>query len=90
MLFLLLYALAPAGDFFLKKATKMAKEQELKDHEIKFKVTETLLEDAIVSGRLQGFKDRSEYMTYLLKKDIYGMLAQLNITRSRRFDPGHE
>ena len=53
----------------------------IKDCELKAKVTEQEHDDFLIAARQLGFSTRSEYLRYLICRELYGISSQLQITR---------
>ena len=51
------------------------------DCELKAKVTEQTHDDFLIAARHLGFSSRSEFLRYLIERELYGVSAQLQITR---------
>jgi hypothetical protein len=51
------------------------------DTEIKTYVEEKVHEDVLVMYRARGFKNKTEYVRWLIHQDLYGSMAQLQINR---------
>ena len=51
------------------------------DTELKCKVTEDTHDDFLVAARHLGFSTRSEFLRYLVHRELYGISGQLQITR---------
>lgn len=51
------------------------------DCELKAKVTEQVHDDFLIAARHLGFSTRSEFLRYLIERELYGISAQLQITR---------
>lgn len=54
---------------------------ELHDCELKAKVSEKVHDDFLIAARQLGFSDRSKFLRYLVERELYGVSAQLEITR---------
>lgn len=51
------------------------------DCELKTKVTEQVHDDFLIAAKHLGFKDRSEYLRFIISRELYGISSQLQITR---------
>jgi hypothetical protein len=51
------------------------------DATLETKVTEEIHDDFMIAARHLGFKTRSEFLRYLVIRELYGVSAQLQITR---------
>lgn len=51
------------------------------DCELKAKVTEQEHDDFLIAARQLGFHTRSEYLRYLIRRELYGVSSQLQISR---------
>jgi hypothetical protein len=57
----------------------MANDHDLR--ELKARVSEEIHDDFLLSGKKLGFKTRTEYLTWVILKELYGVVPQLQITR---------
>ena len=55
--------------------------KEIKDSELKAKVTTTVHDDFLIAGKHLGFHDRSAYLRFIIHRELYGINSQLHITR---------
>ena len=53
----------------------------MNDCELKAKVTEKTHDDFLIAAKHLGFTSRSEFLRYLVERELYGISAQLQITR---------
>ena len=60
------------------------------DCEIKAKVTEQEHDDFLIAAKHLGFSTRSEFLRYLIRRELYGISSQLQITRVPGALTGHE
>lgn len=51
------------------------------DCELKAKVSEQTHDDFLIAAKHLGFSTRSEFLRYLIERELYGISAQLQITR---------
>ena len=51
------------------------------DCELKAKVTEQTHDDFLIAAKHLGFSSRSEFLRYLIERELYGISSQLQITR---------
>lgn len=51
------------------------------DCELKAKVTEQEHDDFLIAAKHLGFHSRSEFLRYLIRRELYGISSQLQITR---------
>jgi hypothetical protein len=51
------------------------------DCELKAKVSEETHDDFLILSRHLGFNSRSEFLRYLVERELYGAKAQLQIIR---------
>jgi hypothetical protein len=51
------------------------------DTELKCKVSEETHDDFMIAARHLGFATRSEFLRYLVHRELYGVSSQLQITR---------
>lgn len=51
------------------------------DHELKAKVTEKTHDDFLLLARQMGFDNRSEYLRYLVERELYGATSMVNFHR---------
>jgi hypothetical protein len=49
--------------------------------ELKAKVTEQTHDDFLIAAKHLGFTSRSEFLRYLVERELYGISSQLQITR---------
>ncbi len=54
----------------------------VRDCELKVKVTETVHDDFMIARRLLGFSTRSDFLLWIINKELYGIVTHLNIDRS--------
>jgi hypothetical protein len=48
---------------------------------LKVRVTETVHDDFMIAGRMLGFATRSDFLNWVINKELYGIVTHLNITR---------
>lgn len=51
------------------------------DSTLETKVSEEIHDDFMIAARHLGFKNRSEFLRYLVIRELYGVSSQLQITR---------
>lgn len=51
------------------------------DCELKAKVSEQTHDDFLIAAKHLGFATRSEFLRYLVERELYGVSSQLQITR---------
>lgn len=51
------------------------------DTELKCKVAESVHDDFLIAAKHLGFSSRSEFLRYLVERELYGISSQLQITR---------
>lgn len=51
------------------------------DTELKCKVEESVHDDFLIAAKHLGFSSRSEFLRYLVERELYGISSQLQITR---------
>lgn len=51
------------------------------DIDLKTKVSETTHDDFMIAARHLGFESRSEFLRYIVERELYGVSAQLQIIR---------
>lgn len=51
------------------------------DCELKAKVSEQTHDDFLIAAKHLGFSTRSEFLRYLVERELYGVSSQLQITR---------
>lgn len=51
------------------------------DIDLKTKVSEETSDDFMIAARHLGFDNRSEFLRYLVERELYGVSAQLHIVR---------
>lgn len=51
------------------------------DSELKCKVEESVHDDFLIASKHLGFSNRSEFLRYLVMRELYGISSQLQITR---------
>ena len=54
---------------------------EMNGSELKTKVSETVHDDFLIAGKHLGFSNRSEFLRYLVERELYGVSSKLQITR---------
>lgn len=52
------------------------------DCELKAKVSEQTHDDFLIAARHLGFSTRSEFLRYLIERELYGVSTQLQIKRT--------
>ena len=51
------------------------------DTELRTRVSEQAHDDFLIASRYLGFSSRSEFLRYLVERELYGFSGQLKITR---------
>lgn len=51
------------------------------DVDLKTKVSEETSDDFMIAAKHLGFASRSEFLRYLVERELYGVSAQLHIVR---------
>lgn len=60
------------------------------DAELKCRVEESTHDDFLIAAKHLGFNTRSEFLRYLVERELYGVSSQLQITRMPGAIPGQK
>lgn len=62
----------------------------LLDHEIKAKIDEKTHDDALMCSRSQGFDTRSDWVRFLIMRELYGISSMVSIAHIPGAIQGHK